>query len=829
MSPFFHWVTRAGIVAGALSAATAHAELFISEYVEGSSNNKAIEIYNPDNSAVDLSSYQLQMYFNGSSSVGLSIALTGTLAPQSVYVIAQSNAEAGILAVANQVNGSGWFNGDDAVVLSHAGTPVDVIGQIGVDPGTGWGTSATSTANHTLRRKAGISAGDTNPDDAFDPAVEWDIYPQDDISDLGQYNGVSGGGSSGGGQTGSVCGDAATYISQIQGSGDTSPLAGQQASVEAVVTADFQGSDKLGGFFIEEEAADQDADPSTSEGLFVYDGSAGVSLAVGDRVRVTGTVQEYYGMTELGNVTDVQVCAHDQTVPDTELQLPLTSASDLEALEGMRVSLPQTLTVSENYNLGRYGQLLLSEGRLPIPTNIAAPGADAVAVAALNALNRLVLDDGFSVQNPDPVIYPAPGLSAANVVRDGDQVQNLEGVLYYGFNQWSLEPVTTPQFIPTNERTSAPPVQHTGNLTVASFNVLNFFNGDGMGGGFPTARGANTEQEFERQAAKIVSAIRDLNADVVGLMELENDGYSDTSAIADLVQRLNAAGGDEYAYVNPGLSQLGTDAIAVGMIYKPAKVQPLGAAATTSAYPFDDYNRQPLAQTFKLLSSGKTFTVVVNHFKSKGCTGSTGDNTDQGDGQSCWNAKRVEAANALADWLATDPTHSGGGRDLIIGDLNAYAQEDPIAALKDKGYTNLVEQFHGLDAYSYVYNGEAGYLDHALASPDLQPDVVDVTEWHINADEPRVLDYNLEYKSAGQQVSYYDPGPYRASDHDPLLVTLDLPALPGDFNQDGKRNLQDLRLLLGQLFRPVNDNNSAFDLNGDGWIGFADLIAFIKL
>ena len=140
-----------------------------------------------------------------------------------------------------------------------------------------------------------------------------------------------------------------------------------------------------------------------------------------------------------------------------------------------------------------------------------------------------------------------------------------------------------------------------------------------------------------------------------------------------------------------------------------------------------------------------------------------------------------------------------------------------------------MEQFHGLDAYSYVYNGEAGYLDHALASPDLQPDVVDVTEWHINADEPRVLDYNLEYKSAGQQVSYYDPGPYRASDHDPLLVTLDLPALPGDFNQDGKRNLQDLSLLLGQLFRPVNDDNSAFDLNGDGRIGFADLIAFIKL
>ena len=829
MSRSFHWAACAGVLVSAISAANANAELLISEYIEGSSNNKAIEIYNPDAAAVDLSAYQLQMFFNGNTSAGVSIALNGTLAPQGVYVIAQSNASADILAVADLLNGSSWFNGDDAVALNHDGVPVDVIGQIGVDPGTGWGTSATSTANHTLRRKTTVTGGDSNPDDAFDPAQEWDIFAQDDFTDLGQYAGGNGGGTDP--QPTSACGDPATLISQIQGAGSASAMVGQVASVEAIVTGDFQGSDKLKGFFLQEEDSDQDGDPATSEGLFVYDGSFGTDVAVGDRVRVTGTVQEYYGLTELGSLSDVQVCGHDLSVTPATLELPLATADDLEAVEGMRVSLPQTLTVSETYNLGRYGELLLSNGRLPNPTNVAAPGADAAQVSALNALNRLLLDDGSSAQNPAVVPYPAPELSAANVVRVGDQVQNLEGVIYYGFNEWTLQPVAAPQFIPVNERTATPPVQQTGNLKVASFNVLNFFNGDGQGSGFPTSRGADSAAEFERQAAKIVTAIRALDADVVGLMELENDGYGDTGAVADLVRRLNAVAGDEYAYVNPGLSQLGTDEIAVGMIYKPASVQPLGAAVTTAAYPFDDYNRQPLAQTFQLLASGRSFTVVVNHFKSKGCTGAADLNADQGDGQGCWNAKRVEAATGLADWLAADPTQSGGQDVLIIGDLNAYAQEDPISALKDRGYSNLVEQFHGLDGYSYVYNGESGYLDHALASASLQPEVVDVAEWHINADEPRVLDYNVEYKTADQQVSYYAPDAYRSSDHDPVLISLDLqaPAVTGDFNQDGLRDLQDLRLLLGQLFRLVTADNRVFDLNGDGRIGFADLIAFLFL
>ncbi|MEZ5506923.1 MAG: ExeM/NucH family extracellular endonuclease [Gammaproteobacteria bacterium] len=815
-------------LAGLIPSVPATAALVISEYIEGSSNNKAIEITNRGVEPVDLASYQLQTFFNGNTSAGLTLSLAGTLAPGATYVVAHASALPEMVARANQTTAAGWFNGDDAVALVNNGEWVDVFGQIGFDPGAAWGSGDLSTANRTLRRLASVTEGDATGDDPFDPALEWQGFPQDDYSDLGNADSGDGGTDP---EPVTGCGELATLISAIQGEGDESPLAGQTVSVEAVVVGDFQGSSRLRGFFLQEEAQDQDGNPLTSEGLFVFDNSGAIDVSEGDRVRVTGTVTEYFGLTELTSLTAVDICAQGQTFSSTALTLPLDDAAALEALEGMRIHLPQTLTVSENYNLARYGQLVLSSGRLMNPTNIALPGADAQAVMAQNALNRILLDDGSSAQNPTLVPYPAPALSAANSVRSGDQVQSVEGVLYYGFSEWSVQPVVTPQFIASNPRTATPALVAGGNLTVASFNVLNFFNGDGVGGGFPTERGASSAEELERQAAKIVSAIRALDADVLGLMELENDGFTPTSAIAELVARINATPGDTYAYVDAGLSQVGGDAITVGILYKPAVVQPQGAAATIATAPFDFYNRQPLAQTFVHSASGETLTVVVNHFKSKGCSGATDSNVDQGDGQGCWNAKRVEAANALASWLASDPTGAGSRHQLIIGDLNAYAKEDPITALEAGGYTNLIAQFVGADAYSYVFNGEAGYLDHALASADLLPSVVAVQEWHINADEPRALDYNVEFKSAQQQVDFYAADAYRSSDHDPVQVVLNLqtPAPKGDFNADGVRNLKDLLLLLRQLFRPLTDANVQFDLNGDGRINLTDLLAFFRL
>lgn len=574
-----------------------------------------------------------------------------------------------------------------------------------------------------------------------------------------------------------LCGDAATLISAIQGSGSATPMAGQQVEIEGVVVGDFQGSDSLRGFFVQEEDTDSDADSSTSEGIFVFE-SSGVDVNPGDRVRVAGSVSEYYDMTQIGNVTSVVVCANNQWVTPAAISMPFADSTSLEAVEGMAIVFNQTLTVTENYDLGRYGELTLSaNGRLFIPTNVVAPGAAANDLQAQNDLNRIQLDDGRTAQNPDPVIFPAPGLSAYNTVRSGDTVTGLQGVVNYAFGKFRVQPTTSVAFTATNPRPLEPALEKSDkHLRVASFNVLNYFNGDGLGGGYPTARGANNLSEFERQRSKIISAILSMDADVIGLMEIENDGYKAQSAIADLVAGVNAlsVAEDTYDFVNPGTSQLGTDAITVGMIYRPAKVTPVGSSVTLSTGAFADKNRQPLVQTFLDVASEKELTLVVNHFKSKGSCPTDGSaNEDQNDGQGCWNAIRTEAANQLADWLATNPTGSDTDNVLIMGDLNAYLKEDPISALKAKGYENLIEtKSTEANPYSYIFYGQAGNLDHAMASASLSKKVKSIVDYHINTDEPKVLDYNEEFKSANQITTLYNADAYRASDHDPVVIDL---------------------------------------------------------
>lgn len=825
------------------SSALVSAEVYFSEYIEGSSNNKALEIYNSGDTSVDLSAYEVQMYFNGNSTASLTIALQGTLASGEVYVLAQSNSSADILAVADQTSGAGWYNGDDAVALLFGGSAVDVIGQIGVDPGTQWGSGDLATANKTLRRKLSVTAGSSDGFDAFDPSLEWDGFAQDSFDDLGVYAGSTDGGDNGGGDEEPVdpvvigqCYETATKINAIQGAGDTSPLVGEVHTIEGVVVGDFQTSDRLNGFFIQEEDAGQDSDPLTSEGIFVFDSSSDVAVNVGDMVRVNGAVNEYFGMTQI-TANAVLVCGSGAGVTPTVLTLPVADSTELERVEGMSVLVQQTLTVTENFGLGRYGELVLSaNGRLFNPTQIALPGAAAQAVLEQNNLRRIVLDDGSTRQNPLVIPYPAPELTAYNTVRSGDTVQGLRGVVNYAFNEYRIQPTAAPVFVPQNLRTPAPDLPNTGSLKIASFNVLNYFNGDGLGGGFPTSRGADSIAEFERQRSKIIAALVAMDADVVGLIEIENDGYDANSAIQDLVNGLSDAGLD-YAIVNPGVAVIGTDEIAVGYIYKPATVALVNTAAIldSSVDPrfIDTKSRPVLAQTFRELATDGVVTVAVTHFKSKGSACLDVNDPDAGDGQGNCNLTRAAAAEAMVDWLATDPTASGDTDVLIIGDLNSYAKEDPIAAIEAAGYINLLQDIVGDYAYSYVFTGLAGYLDHGLASSSLRSQVTGISDWHINADEPPVLDYNVEFKSDAQVVSLYGPEAFRASDHDPLIIELQLVGpepepVRGDFNNDQRLDGRDLALLARNLNKKVNSNNSQFDLNQDGRINIKDLLLWIK-
>jgi predicted extracellular nuclease len=580
-----------------------------------------------------------------------------------------------------------------------------------------------------------------------------------------------------------TCGDPATFIHEVQGSGPSSPLVGDVVEIEGVVVGAYPGTAGLSGLHVQEEDPDQDGDAATSEGIFVFEPNGGASYAVGDLVRAKGRVVEFatggVTLTELTQLSNLVVCGDGPTVTPTTVSLPFASPDAAERYEGMLVTFVEDLTVTETFGLGRFGEVVLSSGgRLFTPTNITSPGAAAVALQVANDLRRIVLDDGLSGQNLDPTLYPDGGLAAANTLRVGDVASGGTFVLEQRFGTYRLQPTADlPAWSSTNPRPVAPePVG--GHVRVASFNVLNYFDGDGEGGGFPTARGASSVFEFQRQRAKTISAIVALDAHIVGLMELENDAGA-RSAIADLVSGLDeATAPGTYAFIDTGV--VGTDEIRVGLLYQPAVVSPVGAHAilTSAVDPrFDESrNRPTIAQTFERVTTGARVTVAVNHLKSKGsaCAGDPAT----GDGQGNCNLTRTAAAEALADWLASDPTGSGSPHSLIIGDLNAYAREDPIAALEAAGYVNLLALYHGDAAYSYVFGGQSGYLDHALASPSLLAEVTGATEWHINADEPPVLDYDVDFKSDGHVETLYAPDPFRSSDHDPVLVGLALAGSP---------------------------------------------------
>jgi predicted extracellular nuclease len=566
----------------------------------------------------------------------------------------------------------------------------------------------------------------------------------------------------------------ATPIYTVQGSGLASSFDGQIVAVEGVVTSDQQDGD-LNGFFMQDVAGD--GDPATSDGIYVFEGTNDTEVSVGDVIRVQGTVDEFFDMTEITDVTLVAVIGTAPVVA-TSVSLPWNSLDEPEQYEGMYVTIPQSLVISEYFNFDRFGEIVLTTDRAMQPTAVFEPGsADATALAEANQLARITLDDNQTAQNPEVSRHPN-GLEFTldNLFRGGDIVENVTGVINYSFGIYRIQPTEGADYTATNPRTAAhDPVG--GTLEVASFNVLNYFttldNSGSICGpsGDLGCRGADDAEEFERQRAKIVAAIAEINADVVGLMEIENND----AAIADLVSGLNdLMGTDTYAYVDTG--PIGTDAIKVAFIYKPATVSLNGAYrildSTVDPTFNDDKNRPALAQTFTENANGESVTVVVNHLKSKGSNCDDLGDPDLGDGAGNCNLTRTAAAVALGNWLA-DPANGFDDDVLIIGDLNSYDKEDPIDALIAAGYSDLVFDFLGEYAYSYVFSGQWGYLDYAMANSALRSAVTGTTVWHINADEADLIDYDTSFKSDGQDA-LYAPDPYRASDHDPVIVGLQL-------------------------------------------------------
>lgn len=573
------------------------------------------------------------------------------------------------------------------------------------------------------------------------------------------------------------CGSPAIPIHAVQGSGSKSPEVGNTVEIEAVVVGDFGAAPGLRGYFLQEEDADADENPLSSEGLFVH-APGDDEFDIGDLVRVAGEVGERYGRTGLYELRDHRVCAAGQSVTPARVSLPVTSIGDFEAFEGMLVEIPQTLYIIGHFNFDRFNEILLSSGRQSQPTAIFEPGSPGRAqLAEANRLDRIILDDGRFVRYADPAIHPnGAAFGPANRFRGGDRLQGVTGILDYAFDDYRIHPTREVKYAAANPRSEKPPAVG-GSLTVASFNTANYFTSLDVGAAIcgPDSslgcRGAKTARELARQRDKLVSAIAAMDADIVALIEIENHPADD--ALLDLLGGLNAvSGAAAYAPVDTGT--IGADAIKTALIYRSASVSPVGGYAILdeSANPAfrDDKNRPALAQTFEQKTNGERFTVVVNHLKSKRFDCNDVDDPDLGDGQGDCNLTRKAALRAEVSWLESDPTRSGDADFLIIGDFNAYAREDPVKTLSAAGYIDLIERYAGSFAYTYAYDGQLGYLDHAFASAGLQDQVTGAAVWHINVDEPDLIGY----RSSPRKRAPYRADAYRSSDHDPILVGIEL-------------------------------------------------------
>lgn len=852
-------------IASALSA-NANAEIIISQYVEGGSYNKAVEIANTGDAAVTLTGYELAKSSNGGGTWGSTLDLSQvTLQANQVYVLAHGDASDAIKAVADHTEKSVTnFNGDDPIALIKDGEVHDIIGVMGdVD----FGKDTTLVRNSDA----------LTPSATYD-ASQWTAFEKDNIDGLGELNATEP-------PAPFACevdGQQPNFttIQDIQGEGDTSPfidgypyITDEDHFVTGVVTAVTTGLTK--GFYL--QALENDNNDKTSEGLFIHTDAADTELKAGDVVCVKGKVQEYYSNTQLASDANSYVKTGTSDIPrvtDLVIKEGETLRDALERHEGMQVELTSasdlfvTRNFSYDYDSRRNNMMLSHEAPLFKPTQLHAAESDAaVELAKDNAANRVYLESDGKAPNGQIPYYPDFAKdadqdgSSEQHIRLGSRVEGLQGVVAYSYNEYRLiatNEVDNTNFVTSGEgfdvaRKDAPAIADS-DLRIASFNVLNYFNSVADSGHEnPTGqnRGATNLDEFLIQQAKIVAAMNKMDADIIGLMEVENNGFGDSSAVKNLVDALNAEiedTEDHYTYVEIADQDkyqdeyFGSDAIMVAILYRANEVTPKEAAKVivtpeqhieentitrgddAEGNPaYDKYQRHSLLQTFTVKETGKDLSVVVNHFKSKGseCIEewiAGVEDSEPADLQGNCNNFRVSAANVVGDALKGIE-----GDVLVMGDLNAYGMEDPLLTLTDYskekygrdiytaayttigggelqvektkiekgyGYHNLNTVLHGADTFSYTYSGELGNLDHALASNSLAQKVVAIEDWHINSLESNLFEYSSKY--TGDMPKYKDA--FSASDHDPVIIAIDFPDTDIDLPSSGENLAVEVRL-----------------------------------
>ncbi|MBU4335970.1 MAG: ExeM/NucH family extracellular endonuclease, partial [Actinobacteria bacterium] len=795
------------------------AAVLLDEVYGGGGNSNAVynrdfvELYNPGETAIDLSGWAVQ-YASSTGSSWQVTMLSGTVPAGGSFLVGEATgSNTALTGFTPDVSGSIAMSGTGGKVALTSSTTALTCATGCADQTTvvdliGWGTSASSYAGsgpapattnatsvsrtahaHTADNAADFVAGTPTPTAAASTPT-----PTPTATETATATATP--------TPTATAGPTVLGISQIQGTSSTSPLVGQQVTTEGVVTATYP-TGGLAGYTLQTAGTPAVADASSA--VFVYSSATVAEVSVGQHVQVTGTVSEYNGLTELsvpsGGVVQLADAA---TVTPLATSWPTTDSAR-EPLESMLVTPTGDFTVTNTYSTNQYGEVGLAAGTTPLlqPTDVAAAGStEALATAEDNAARAVVLDDGATtnfLSTANRSLSPSY-VSLTNPVRVGAAVTFTSPVVVsYRNSAWKLDP-TGPMTAGTaspatfeQDRTQAP-AEVGGDVQIATFNVLNYFTSlgsttsgctaytDRAGDGVTVKdgcllRGAWDADDLQRQQDKIVAAIEALDADVVGLMEIENSAVVDGTpdeAVATLVAALNAkAGSTVWAFV-PSSTELPAtalqDSITNALIYRVEAVTPTGASRALGTQSEEGQAfanaREPIGQEFTPVAGGEPVFVAVNHLKSKGSAGPWAGDVDSGDGQGSSNESRVRQTTALRDWIADVVPE--GEAVALVGDFNSYTYEDPLQVLYDAGYVDAASTLDAGD-YSYSYSGLSGSLDHVLLNAAASDRATGADVWNINAEESIALEYS-RYNYHGEL--FYAADAYRSSDHNPVLVGL---------------------------------------------------------
>jgi len=572
-------------------------------------------------------------------------------------------------------------------------------------------------------------------------------------------------------------GEKLTLISEIQSEvtsleNDVSPLKGKVVWVEAVVSLSKQGkalsSNKYDkqyrGYWLQEQVKDYDQNAQTSEGIFVFDVTNKVKL--GDQILIKGEVGEYKQVTQLQAIKKVIRCSNNQITEPIALNLPVGNLLDMEALEGMLIE-TNSLVVSDFYGVGfglqRYGQMVLSSKLQFAPTEIKSLELfEYQKMIERYKHDRITLDDGSSTLNPSFLPYPnGGGLGMSNPIKIGQKVRSVVGVKH-GFKSQNL---IIPKLPVTFEPFEAQNINHVANMEgvkIASLNMRNYFNGETQFKHFPAARGAKTKEAFKTQHLKLVSALLKTDADIIALVEMENDGFNASSAIVELLSALNKNQSDQqkYTYIKTDASDLNTDEITQVFLYRKSKVSQIGHAQWIDL----NHKRNPFKVRPALFVSfeieGERLSFVLSHFKSRRgkCIEHKATSIVEGN---CYSV-RMRSAQKITSYLKQSDEAV-----ILLGDLNAYSHEGAMKWFYKNGFENgKWQSFYGQGVpYTYSYNGLLGNLDHVLLNSQAKSMVAQILDWHINSESPELFSQIID-KRLGKN-SYL-----RSSDHDLTLIVL---------------------------------------------------------